>query len=304
MLTNVIETDAVICEGKTKIGRVAATAETERPLIVFEAKEAITANNDPSMTKQLSSKPAAATTTTCRVFELFHNANIPTAYFGQLTNTKFVAYSCQMIPLECIVRRYAVGSMLKRYPDLKTHVQTQPHAFHPLCTEFFLKTSNGSFCDKGGKTVDMGFTRSGPLLADPDLDDPFILNPDDETWVLRHPKKPIDHPAGAIEKTITASSVLPAGVTIGRLEHIMSRAFLCLEDAWLRLNCRLIDFKIEFGVLSDGGLVIADVIDNDSWRLWDKDGREMSKELFRQGGEMGDVQQAYERVAELAQQLT
>ena len=52
---------------------------------------------------------------------------------------------------------------------------------------------------------------------------------------------------------------------MGRMTVVV---FEILEKAWASLDCSLIDMKIEYGITGSGELVLADVIDSDSWRLW------------------------------------
>lgn len=57
----------------------------------------------------------------------------------------------------------------------------------------------------------------------------------------------------------------------------------------------LIDFKLEFGRLPDGGIVLADEISPDTCRFWDaKTGEKLDKDRFRR--DLGGVEDAYREV--------
>ncbi len=63
----------------------------------------------------------------------------------------------------------------------------------------------------------------------------------------------------------------------------------------LNLGIRLVDFKLEFGRLADGTIVLADEISPDTCRLWDVNTNEkLDKDRFRR--DMGGVEDAYNEV--------
>ncbi|XP_037106360.1 multifunctional protein ADE2 isoform X2 [Syngnathus acus] len=86
------------------------------------------------------------------------------------------------------------------------------------------------------------------------------------------------------EEQVLEAKFCPAGLAIGRCEvDIMNRStvaiFEILEKAWATQNCTLVDMKIEFGVnVKTQEIVLADVIDNDSWRLWPAGDRSQQKD--------------------------
>ena len=61
------------------------------------------------------------------------------------------------------------------------------------------------------------------------------------------------------------------------------------------INIELIDFKLEFGRLSDGTIVLADEISPDTCRFWDSETHEkLDKDRFRR--DLGGVEDAYAEI--------
>ena len=68
-----------------------------------------------------------------------------------------------------------------------------------------------------------------------------------------------------------------------------------LGDYLKDLGIELIDFKLEYGKLSDGTIVLADEISPDTCRFWDsKTGEKLDKDRFRR--DLGGVEDAYKEI--------
>ena len=68
-----------------------------------------------------------------------------------------------------------------------------------------------------------------------------------------------------------------------------------LKAYFASIGVKLVDFKLEFGRLSDGSLVLADEISPDTCRFWDAETNEkLDKDRFRR--DMGGVEDAYQEM--------
>ena len=86
--------------------------------------------------------------------------------------------------------------------------------------------------------------------------------------------------------------------TKDEIETIKSMAFRVndiLREYFLRLNVKLVDFKLEFGRLPSGEIVLADEISPDTCRFWDSETHEkLDKDRFRR--DLGGVEGAYQEM--------
>jgi len=115
---------------------------------------------------------------------------------------------------------------------------------------------------------------------------------------------PLISPEEIVQRNLASPQELAAMTEMARL------TFEILAHAWRKRDVLLVDLKIEFGRIASGEnkgqLVIADVIDNDSWRIWPQ-GREermLDKQMYRNLQTVDDealanVKAAYEQVADL-----
>ena len=265
---------ALVNEGKTKrIHQIAGSAD----LVALVAKDDITAG-DGAKHDIIAGKSALANATTCNVFRLLKGCGIPVAFEEQDSPTSFIAPGCKMLPYEVVTRREAHGSYLKRHPHLG-----KGQLFPRLIVEFYLKTKDKTWKGK-------------PLVAD----DPLMDYAEGDAQIrLLNPAKPlVGQEPFLVLSTAEVFEHKDEAEFFPEMQRIARQTFLALEKAWQLEGGTLVDLKVEFGFDSKGRLLLADVIDNDSWRVLEN-GAYIDKQVYRDGGALDTVVEKYRRVAEI-----
>lgn len=258
-----------IDEGKTKIILEDVIGDGTR--VLLRSKDDITAG-DGSRRDVIERKSVIANTTTVNVFKLLQNNGIHTHFVSQYDERTFEAKKLKMIPLECVIRRVATGSYLKRNPEI-----AEGTVFDALIFEVFEKDDDNN----------------DPMLEF-DFDKGII-----ERFVASRPKKD-----GYMGEQPIADSIINdlTEEQLSVLEERSLEVFKVIEKAWADCeNVQLVDLKIEFGIdMETGELLVGDVIDNDSWRIWpDGDKTKMKdKQVYR---ELTEVDDPAKRAKELGQ---
>lgn len=263
-------------EGKTKI---VAPLWVGANVGLVTTKDDITAG-DGAKHDIISGKAELATRTTCNVFEYLRSKGVPVAYIGRDGPTTFITWICEMIPVEVVVRQIATGSYLKRHPEVVDNT-----IFEAPVVEFFYKTT-------------------GRRIGSQELpcDDPLMQwNDIDGRYDLYLPNKPsTDSYIGRLDLSNADTETLKQ--QLGECIVIATDVCTYLSDAWETLDGTLYDFKLEFGFLPDGSVVLADVVDCDSWRVrWN--GIQLSKQGYRDGDDLARVLGVYRLSASLTDQL-
>ena len=275
-------------EGKTK-----RIEDLDDPnLVRIVTKDSLTAN-DAAIQADL---PVAKdkTTQNCSVMHYLKSNGVPVAYKIRNNETSFVSKKCEMIPIECVMRRRPYGSYLKRVPE-----KSSAEIFNPLLTEFFHKNAVVGKEQMSEDKARELYLRDGEwtetVYTDP------LIEPKDDVWLLYPPKTPRHDMQPLMD--------IKPEVDNETLEYIRTKlmipCFELLEKAWKKFNVHLIDMKIEIGKTADGELVIADVIDNDSWRIWPNGDpkQQLDKQSFRDGEGLTEIQEKYAVVSGYTQQF-
>jgi phosphoribosylaminoimidazole-succinocarboxamide synthase len=293
-----------IAEGKTKI--IYATGRPHQVHIV--SKDDITAG-DGLQHDLLASKAVLANRTTCNVFRLLGKpGGVWTHFLDSLGDDGFVAKQLDMIPLELVARRIATGSYIKRHPEV-----AEGTIFPDLEVEFFYKDD----------------TLSPPEAGLDTLNDPLVVFDlvGMKLWRFK-PKRPASEADSFIDAIpLVELEWLPGNIRswmpdetaqlaawLFQLKRLTVNVFSVLAKAWSTQGIALVDLKIECGYdTGTGELVVGDVIDNDSWRLWpggDK-GQMLDKQVYRElegvsdpearAKELGKIKDNYARVAEMTE---
>lgn len=248
-------------EGKTKV----IWGDSDGYEVTIESKDDITAG-DGAKRDEIEGKAVLATTTTVNCFRALEAAGIPTAFVRDHDARHFKARRVDMIPLELVTRRLATGSYLKRNPDA-----VEGQVFDPLVFELFYKDD----------------ARHDPIVIPADTADGLML-------YLHSPSQPV-HQDTAIKVMDSPWSMY----WLEELERITRHVFEVLEHVWSVQGITLVDLKIECGFDAETGqILVADVIDNDSWRLWpggDK-GQMLDKQVYR---DLQDVEDPAAKAKEL-----
>lgn len=284
-------------EGKTK-----RIKPINNELVLIETKDILTAN-DATKKRELD-VAKHKTEQTCDIFEFLEKNSVYTAYMGRESDTTFIAKKCNMLPYEIVVRSYAYGSYLLRNPKA-----VKGDKLPSLDIEHFHKCAviEGSFLLDESIAREQYMMPDGTWVTDV-ITDPLIqytwgewkdksgeLN--DKTGFnqdIYNPKAPLSE-----TKLLTTESEI-APEDYHKINGTAIQVFRLLSKAWDEFNITLVDIKLEFGFDTKGNLLLSDVIDNDSWRIWLNGdySQQLDKQSFRDGEDDDTVVSKYAKVTE------
>ncbi len=245
-------------------GKTKIIYDADNNNVMIFSKDFITAG-DGSKRDFIKGKGAVATRTAANVFQFLNKRGIPTHFLKRVNDLRLLCLRCDMIPLEVTIRGSAAGHFLKRHPDMKEGVDfTEP------VVEFAFK--------------------------DDARHDPFVIITAEGSWTLHDAEHPVTS-----DTLIEEIEPLLSSKEVHLVHEIAKKVFRVLKSVWEMLDVKLIDLKIEFGRTKDGRIVVGDVIDNDSWRLWPggEKSHQMDKQIYREGGNLDEVLRNYKMVAEM-----
>lgn len=289
----------ILSQGKTKIVKPGPRENT----VLLETQDVLT-GGDAAKREVIEGIGVHKTTQAANVFSLLNRKGLPTAFIERSSPNTLLCYQCEMLPLELVIRRYAWGSYLQRHPEYKRQDGTA-YRFDEPVWEIFHKwsvvsspiTDNPYQMDE--EAARKQFLHNG-VWKEGVYTDPYIqIEP--EKWLLYPSKKELSRgkPLMSIEPVCSQEELDYI------VQSIMLPTFLTLEDAWHRVvtdwgPMELVDLKVEVGRrLDNNKIVIADVIDNDSWRIWcgGDPKKQLDKQCFRDDNPLNQVSENYSIVA-------
>ncbi|CAF0893359.1 unnamed protein product [Didymodactylos carnosus] len=194
--------------------------------------------------------------TTC-VFEILRDAVIPTYYVAPHPQPDmFIARKCTMIPILWIIRRLANETYVKRYPGVQNG-----HRFTPPLVEIYYKRHPIIYKKPVLADLDTYIDTDGTESVIDDEDDE-----EDESCVIIWSYEQL------LNAKLDIENMKITQTEIECMYETVCAVFDILEHVWLiKTNCQLIDLKIEFGITTTKEIVVANVIDVETWHLMRND---------------------------------
>lgn len=258
-----------IAEGKTKI---IYQDIWEKDQVIIENKDTITAG-DGARVDTIPGKGRMATLSASNVFRLLGSHGIESHFIEQVSPKRFRATKLDMIPLEVVVRRYACGSYIQRYPDVMSGQK-----LGQLAVEFFAK--------------------------DDRLHDPLVEHDYANSTVSRYDAHKSRIGLRSIDQIPVPMQLSPFRLKNEDRNYIESNAvcsFEVIEEEFARQGFSLVDIKTEYGYDPAHRLIIGGTIDTNQMNLRrdGESGQMTDSDPFRKVQTPTDAVEVFEGVARI-----
>jgi phosphoribosylaminoimidazole-succinocarboxamide synthase len=211
-------------------------------------------NNTSHVKSETISKGILTTSITACVYEILHEASIPTFFVAPYAQSDmFIAKKCTMIPILWIIRRLANEPYVKRNPGI-----LNGHRFIPPLIEIYYK-------------------RHGPIHRQPTVECSDENFESDRESQFDYDDSDFDECISSIwsyeqllNTNIDTEKLKLSHTDIEYMYELCCTIFDILEHVWMvKKNCQLIDLKIEFGITTTATkeIIVANIYDVETWHI-------------------------------------